>query len=116
MADTVHYCPFCNRHSCFVAVPVEDKCEAAQIADAADEMVRLRLALETATRERDEARAEVARHVRERALLMNWATDKDGTGCDGCHGTTAGDQDLMLLCQSCGETARAALAQKEGEK
>jgi len=56
-----------------------------------------------AERERDEARAEVAKHVRERALLMNWATDKDGNGCDGCHGSTAGDQNLMLLCQSCGE-------------
>ena len=72
------------------------------------EMIRchdaaLRLALETAN-------AEVARHVRERALLMDWAIDKDGTGCDGCHGSTAGGQDLMLLCQPCGEKWRALKA------
>ena len=74
-----------------------------QILDLTRQVGELRLALETAN-------AEVARHVRERALLMDWAIDKDGTGCDGCHGSTAGDQDLMLLCQPCGEKWRALKA------
>lgn len=71
MADTVHYCPYCNRHSCHVETNVGDKCELSQIAFYRADIAELRLALETATRERDEARRDLAASHREADRLRH---------------------------------------------